>query len=105
MLSSFIREFCAQSENDYKVYENYSGRYMFGRLTIGIVVKQGQNYFEMLAQLTSFLEEKLEANEIDEQLLGQLLDELEGVAVDDLGLDTIVYFPAIQGYQSFPPKE
>ena len=101
MLADLIREFCAQSENDYKVYENYSGRYMFGRLTIGIVVKQGQNYFEMLAQLTSFLE----ANEIDEQLLGQLLDELEGVAVDDLGLDTIVYFPAIQSYQSLPPKE
>lgn len=101
MLPDLIREFCAQSENDYKVYENYSGRMMFGRKTIGIVVKQGQNYFEMLAQLTSFLE----ASEIDEHLLGQLLDELEGVAVDDLGLDTIVYFPAIQGYQSLPPKE
>ncbi len=51
MLADLIREFCAQSDNNYEVYENYSGRNMFGRMTIGIIVKQDQNYFEMLAQL------------------------------------------------------
>ncbi len=89
MLANFIREFCAQSEDKYKVYERYSGRNMFGRMTIGIIVKQDQNYFEMLAQLTSFLESK----EFDDPLL-----ELEGVAIDELGLDVIVYFPAIRDY-------
>lgn len=78
MLANLIREFCAQSEDTYKVYEGYSGRAMSGRKTIGIIVKHGQNYFETLAQLTSLLESELEENEIDEQLLGQLLDELEG---------------------------
>lgn len=90
MLPDLIREFCAQSENDYKVYENYSGRMMFGRKTIGIVVKQDQNYFEMLMKLTRYLESK----DFDDPLL-----ELEGISIDDLGLDAIVYFPAIRHYQ------
>ena len=50
MLADMIRGFCA-SEN-YEVYENYSGRCMFGKLTIGIIVEQDQNYFEMLYKLT-----------------------------------------------------
>lgn len=103
MLANLVRGFCR--ENNYKMYEKYSGRYMFGRMTIGIIVSENQNYFEMLAQLTSFLEEKLKENEIDEQLLGQLLEELEGVAIDELGLDVIVYFPAIQNYQPLPSEE
>ncbi len=89
MLASFIREFCAQSEDKYKVYEGYSGRNMFGRKTIGIVVKQGNSYLDMLIRLTRYLEQK----EFDDPLL-----ELEGVAIDELGLDVIVYFPAIRDY-------
>ena len=87
MLADLIRAFCSESE--YEVYEKYSGRAMFGRLTIGVVVRQDQNYFDMLMQLTSYLESK----GFDDSLL-----ELEGVAIDELGLDTIVYFPAIQDY-------
>ncbi len=89
MLADLIRGFCAQSENKYEVYENYSGRAMFGRKTIGIVVKQGNSYLDMLMQLTRYLESK----EFDDPLL-----ELEGVAIDELGLDVIVYFPAIRDY-------
>lgn len=87
MLADWIRGFCA-SEN-YEVYENYSGRCMFGKLTIGIIVKQDQNYFEMLSELTRYFESK----GFDDPLM-----ELEGTAIDELGLDVIVYFPAIQNY-------
>ena len=89
MLTDLIRRFCNESKDDaYEVYENYSGRGMSGSRTIGIVVKEGSSYLDMLVQLTRFLEEA----EFDDPL------SLEGVAVDELGLDVIVYFPAIQDY-------
>ncbi len=89
MLADLIREFCAQSENKYEVYENYSGRAMFGRKTIGIIVKEGHSYLEMMMELTRYLE----AKGFDDPLM-----ELEGVAIDERGLDVIVYFPAIRDY-------
>ena len=89
MLTDLIRSFCNESKDDaYEVYENYSGRGMFGRRTIGIVVKEGNSYLDMLTRLTRFLEEA----EFDDPL------SLEGIAVDELGLDVIVYFPAIRDY-------
>ncbi len=62
---------------------------MFGRKTIGIIVKEGHSYLEMMMELTRYLETK----GFDDPLL-----ELEGVAIDELGLDVIVYFPAIRDY-------
>ena len=94
MLADLIRGFC--DESDYEVYENYAGRCMFGRVTIGIIIKEHQNYFEMLADFSCYLESK----DFSDELM-----ELEGVAVDDLGLGSIVYFPAIQNYQPWPSKE
>ena len=90
MLDRYIRGFCNASEGKYKVFEQYSGRNMFGRMTIGIIVKEGQSYLEMMMELTRYLE----AEGFDDPLM-----ELEGVAVDDLGLGSIVYFPAVQNYQ------
>ena len=89
MLADWIRKFCESSGNKYEVYEGYSGRMMFGRLTIGIIVKQDQNYFEMLSELTRYFESK----GFDDPLM-----ELEGTAIDELGLGVIVYFPAVQNY-------
>lgn len=90
MLASYIRRFCLASENNYEVYELYAGRAMFGRKTIGIVVKEGHSYLEMMMELTRYLE----AEGFDDPLM-----ELEGVSVDSLGLGSIVYFPAVQNYQ------
>lgn len=87
MLANLIRAFCSESE--YEVYEKYSGRAMFSRLTIGIVVRQDQNYFDMLMQLTRYLE----SEGFDDPFL-----ELEGVSIDELGKSVICYFPAIQNY-------
>lgn len=90
VLADLIRAFCNEPENNYyDVYENYSGRVVSGEKTIGIVVKQDHNYLEMLEQLTRYLETK----GFDDPLM-----ELEGAAVDALGSDIIVYFPAIQDY-------
>lgn len=99
MLANLIREFCKESKNNYEVYENYSKRTTtpLGETTvttIGIVVKEGGSYMDMLAQLTSYLEEK----GFDDPLM-----ELEGTGADALGPDTIVYFPAIQDDQPLQP--
>ena len=64
MLADLIREFCNEPENiNYEVYENYvkSWTTPIGEetvTTIGIVVKQGCNFLEMLAQLTRYMESK-----------------------------------------------
>lgn len=86
-ISDVIKKFCEENSNAYSIYEGYSGRNMFGRKCLGIVVKQGNSYMEMLMELTKYLDD----NNIKDSDL-----ELEGVCVDELGMDTIVYFPKIE---------
>ena len=56
----------------------------------------------MLAQLGSFLDTKLPSL-VDAKGIADPLLELEGVSVDELGTDRIVYFPAIRNYQPLQP--
>ena len=91
MLTDLVRSFC--KENNFEAYENYSGKFMFGKRTIGVVVKADQNLFDVFARLTRYLESK----DFEDSYM-----ELEGVSIDDLGLDAIVYFPHIRNYQ--PPQ-
>jgi hypothetical protein len=79
-----IINFCDDSDGKYEVYQNYSGRFMYGRRCIGIIVNRDYSYMEMIVHLTRFLEE----HDFDDY------DLIDGVAIDSLGLDTIVYFPA-----------
>ncbi|MBO5031661.1 MAG: hypothetical protein J6D08_07220 [Lachnospiraceae bacterium] len=85
-VANAIHQFVEQSRDEYSIYENYSGRYMFGKKCLGIVVRQGNSYMEMLMKLTKYLDD----NSIEDAGL-----QLEGVSVDELGLDTVVYFPSI----------
>lgn len=86
-VSECIKNFVATNNDGYKVYENYSGRDMFGRTCLGVIIKKGYSYMDFLVKLTQYLSD----NNIDDTDL-----ELEGADVDDLGLDTIVYFPRIE---------
>lgn len=99
MLADLIREFCNEPENSYEVYDNYTKSWTtpIGEetvTTIGIVVKEGCNFLEILAQLTRYMESKGFSNP---------LMELEGAAMDELGPDAIVYFPAIRDYHPLQP--
>lgn len=87
-IADAVRQFVELSGDKYSIYENYSGRCMFGRKCLGVVVRNGYSYMEMLINLTRYL---------DENNLADKNFELEGVSVDDLGLDTIVYFPNMEG--------
>ncbi len=62
-----IREIA--KENDWKVYERYSGRGMFGRHCMGIV---GDSDSEILSAVG-----------------------IRGASVDNMGLSVIVYWPSI----------
>lgn len=87
-VANAIRQFVAQAGDEYSIYEDYSGRGMFGQKCLGIVVYQGYSYMEMLMKLTQYLDE----HDFDDADL-----ELEGISIDSLGMDTIVYFPRIRG--------
>jgi hypothetical protein len=75
-----------EGQEDYKLYEDYSGRFMYGAKCLGVIVPSGSSYMEFMLQLTTFMCE----NDVDDAKL-----ELSGVAVDNLGLDYIVYFPRL----------
>lgn len=80
-----IRNYVEENEG-YEIYENYSGRGMFGRTCLGVVVKQGYSFMDFLMKLTKYMD----GNGIEDTDFS-----LDGVSYDALGLDTIVYFPNI----------
>ena len=74
--------------NQYALYENYSGRCMFGRTCLGIIVQRNDSFIDFIIKLTKYL---------DDNGIEDVDFSLEGVSYDALGLDTIVYFPNIGG--------
>lgn len=82
-----VRNYVSEHE-EYEIYENYSGRNMFGRKCLGVVVKQGYSFMEFLMNLTRYMDN----NEVEDTDF-----KLEGATYDNLGLDTVVYFPNIGG--------
>lgn len=82
-----IRNF-VEDNPQYSIYENYSGRGMFGRKCLGVVVKQGYSFMDFIIKLTKYL---------DDNGFEDVDFSLEGVSYDALGLDTIVYFSNIGG--------
>lgn len=86
-----IRNFVEENEG-YHLQENYSGQFGTGTSCLGVVVKNGYSYMDFLLELTKYLDE----NNVDDADL-----ELEGVSIDDIGSDTIVYFPRIESRANF----
>ena len=82
-----IRQFVSDN-TQYSLYEGYSGRGMFGKKCLGVVVRSGDSFIAFLIALTKYL---------DEQGIEDMDCELESASYDDLGKDTIVYFPRIGG--------
>lgn len=82
-IKNFVNE-----NNQYQLYENYSGRCMFGRTCLGVIVQQNDSFMDFIIKLTKYLDD----NDVDDVDF-----KLEGATYDNLGLDTIVYFPNIGG--------
>ena len=82
-----IKNFISENEQ-YSLYENYSGRGMFGRACLGVIVQRNDSFIDFIIKLTKYLDD----NDVDD------IDfKLEGATYDNLGLDTVVYFPNIGG--------
>ena len=80
-----IRSYVDENEQC-EIYENYSGRGMFGRSCLGVVIKQGYSFMDFIINLTKYMDN----NGVEDTDFS-----LEGASYDSLGLDTIVYFPNI----------
>lgn len=80
-----IREFCEEEGDTF--YENYSGRGMYGRTCVGVVTED--NAISLTLALFRFLVE----NEMDMYEAEELL---QCAKTDNMGYDTIVYFPRIK---------
>lgn len=77
-VKDLIVKFCNEYSDKYKVYE---------KEYFGIIVKNGFMYMEMLCSLTEFLENK--------DLENVELEFSEGILVEEIGEDTVVYFPRV----------
>ena len=72
-------------ENDqYELYEGYSGRGMFGRKCWGVVVKQGCSFMDFIINLTRYMDD----NGVEDTDFS-----LECASYEAFGLVTIGYFP------------
>ena len=81
MLKDKLISLCANYPNDYEI-RAYSGRGMFGRTCLGIVVNRISKLFHLGAEV------------------GDLAFDVETICVDSMGYDSIVYFPEIDLNQS-----
>ena len=72
----------------YFIFENFSGRGMFVRNCLCVVVSHQDSFMDFIIKLTKYL---------DDNGIEDVDFSLEGVSYDALGLDTIVYFPKIGG--------
>ena len=84
-IKNFVNE-----NNQYELYENYSGRCMFGRTCLGVIVQQNDSFMDFIIKLTKYLDD----NDVDDVDF-----KLEGATYDSIGLDTLVNFPNIGGSQ------
>lgn len=79
-----IREFCEM--NECKFMDNYSGRYMYGKKCIGIIVNE--NPLICIVRLADWLHEEFDGDNASDLLA-------DSIGMDNLGLDTIIYFPLL----------
>tara|TARA_Y100001973_G_scaffold106687_1_gene186522 strand:- start:3691 stop:4002 length:312 start_codon:yes stop_codon:yes gene_type:complete len=76
-----------------KLYANYSGRYMYGKTCIGIV---GDDVHSDLIQFISSI-----VSLVDKEELEEILEYFSDCKMDNMGLNSILYFPNVQLSEEF----
>ena len=82
-----IRAFCDEADNVTQLYTDYSGRAMFSRECVGIVVSD--NMMNVFGYLILHLQENGHEHVIDRMLESH-------IRTDNMGMDGIMYFPSLQ---------
>lgn len=85
-IASLIQVFCDETDG-YEFYNNYSGRFMFGKKCVGIVCDDTSTVMVDLSQY------------LFEHSVTDVRDALGTICYDNLGLQYIVYFPSIASKQ------
>ncbi len=85
-INELLQEFCEQNE-DCHFYNAYSGRCMFGRECVGITCSSPLNTLVKICEFLSL-------NEVE-----GLEDALGDVCMDNMGMDSIIYFQGVQPIQ------
>jgi hypothetical protein len=77
-----------ESNKCYRLYHGYlvQGVPDIDTKCLGVIIPKDYSYMEFLAKLTEYLDE----NSVDDADL-----ELDGMGVDNLGQDTVIYFPEV----------
>lgn len=81
-VKEMIIQFCKENNDRYSMSENKSTKSSFG-----IVVKAEFSYMEMLSELTVYMNNM--------ELSGEELEFAEGIQIESLKMDTVVYFPRV----------
>lgn len=88
-LARIIEKYCDQELIQF--YPDYSGRNMYGRECVGYVTERG-----VVREILSLIQYISSNSEDEEYCLSDYIEELKGCKVDDMGMDTILYFPNIK---------
>ena len=80
---NLIRMFCEERDNEFR--DNYSGSYMYGCTCVGIVTENSP-LSELVALCDYLRDNGVESCE----------EVLESVSKDDMGYNSIIYFPYLQ---------
>ena len=86
-VKSLIRSFCEANSDKYSVCESYAND-MLDKPCMGIVVKEGFSYMEMLMELTEYMDKA--------DLEGDDLMFSDGMLIEEYGTDVIACFPNCQ---------
>lgn len=80
-----IEKFVKNNEG-YTLAQGYTLPGISDKKCLGVIISKDDSYMEFLKKLTKYLEE----NGVEDTDL-----ELDGMGVDSLGQDTVIYFPEI----------
>ena len=85
-VKEMIIQFCKENKDRYRVFEDKQED-ISDNNSFGIVVKAEFSYMEMLSELTVYLNNM--------ELSGEELEFAEGIQIESLEMDTVVYFPRV----------
>jgi hypothetical protein len=88
-MAEFLKGVCDENGAECTIYEDYSGRGMYGETTTGIVVS---SVLDVLSAVLEYMADNIEVGEQDYWFGGTVLrDGLSEFRQDNMGTNTIVY--------------
>jgi hypothetical protein len=84
--------------------QSYSGRGMYGRKCLGVVLKEGQTTGQFFSKVIMTINDYCTADEMFE-VLPDIANICEVMCSDSLGLGKIVYFPGVEFEGEEEPEE